>query len=43
MQEVSAGIIDKVQYLMWRYGVDEAEATKMMPQQAEEPLDIREE
>lgn len=43
MQEVSAGIIDKVQYLMWRYGVDETEAKKMMPQQAEYPLDIREE
>ncbi|MEG1158092.1 MAG: phage portal protein, partial [Christensenellaceae bacterium] len=30
MQEVNAGILDPVQYLMWRYGVEEEEARKMM-------------
>lgn len=43
MQEVSAGIIDKVQYLMWRYGVDETEAKKMMPQHEDDSLNVREE
>ena len=31
LQEVSAGLIKPEEYLMWRYGVTEKEAQKMMP------------
>lgn len=38
LQEVSAGILRPELYLMWRYGVTEAQALKMMPD-TEEVLD----
>lgn len=31
LQEVNSNIIDKVEYLKWRYGVTEEQAKKMMP------------
>lgn len=34
MQEASSGFISKEQYLMWRYGVTEGQARKMMPKAA---------
>lgn len=34
MQEASSGFISKEQYLMWRYGVTEEQARKMMPKAA---------
>ena len=38
MQEVAAGLIKPESYLMWRYGISEEEAKKMLPN-AEETED----
>nr|WP_301907245.1 phage portal protein [uncultured Anaerostipes sp.] len=40
MQEATGGFISKEQYLMWRYGIDETEAKKMMPQQTDPQFNI---
>ena len=43
LQEVSAGLIKPEEYLMWRYGVTEKEAHKMMPDVEEDEEEIEEE
>ena len=42
-QDATGGFIRKELYVAKKYGVSEEEALKMMPQQAEDPLDIQEE
>ena len=43
LQEVSMGLIKPEEYLMWRYGVTEKEAQKMMPDVIEDEEETEEE
>lgn len=43
LQEVSMGLIKPEEYLMWRYGVTEKEAQKMMPEVIEDEEETEEE